>query len=172
MGNLRRWWESLTSCTQEGEENCAKPQIKLSHSPPNAADREQMCPGEGEKLAVMGARGTLMGKPGARDGQGMGGGTLPVRGTDPRSFLEGRVSSPAVRGHCFAHHWWQTPCFNPVGQMDAQQKWVQRWIRVPQGGSPSPRIRGPDAAGLGAASPSFAVSHGWCKRKQRPRVLG
>lgn len=28
VGNLRRRWESLTSCTQEGEENRAKPQIK------------------------------------------------------------------------------------------------------------------------------------------------
>lgn len=28
VGNLWRWWESFTSYTQEGEKNCAKPQIK------------------------------------------------------------------------------------------------------------------------------------------------
>lgn len=121
---------------------------------------------------VLGARGPLMGKPAARGGQGMWEGTVPEREIEPRSFLEGGVSSAAVRVLCFAHHWWQTPHFNPVVWMDVQQRWVQRWIRVPQDGCRSPRIRDPDAAGLGAPSPSSAVSHGWCKRKRRSRALG
>lgn len=121
---------------------------------------------------MMGARGPLMGNPGARDRKGMGGGTLPGRGTEPRSFLQGGVSSAAVRVLCFAHHWWQIPRFNPVVWMDVQQTWVKSWITVPYGGCPSTRIHCPDTVGLGTASPGSAVSHGRCKGKRTPRALG
>lgn len=133
-----------------------------------------MCQAEGEKLLVMGARGSVMGKPGARPEQGMGGCTLPGRGTEPKSLLEEGVSSLAVRVLCFAHCWWQTPHFpwgNPVGCLGTQRRWLQRWITAPQGGCPSSRIHGTGAAGLRAASPNSALSHRWYKRKQSPRAL-
>lgn len=128
-----------------------------------------MCPGEGEKLLLMGSRRALMGKPGARDGQEMWGDTLPGRGTELSVLSWRKESPPAVRVLCFALHWWQMILhFNRVGWMHAQWRWGQRWIRVPQSSCPSARICGPNAAGLPAASPSSAVSHKWYKRKHRP----